>query len=152
MINTTVENQKVIIISKALADKDHKFSIINLEAIDNMAAALKTVTSTKLWLYLAKNQNNYTFALSRTDFCRWAGCSKPSYLNAVIDLIDKGYLVPKASNSNIYTFFEAPIDGQTPTEDDKIIVINEDKKREIENTEKPSILETCTGNDGNFAF
>lgn len=127
----TVENQKIVIISKETADKDHPYSIINLEAIDKMASSLSTITSLKLWIYLAKNQNKFKFALSRVDFCRWANASKPSYLKAVNDLVDKGFLVAKDENSNVYTFYENPIDGEIVTEEDSQIEVPEEKKQEV---------------------
>lgn len=60
----------------------------------------------KLWLYLGKNQNGYTFGLSKVDAIRWGIGSKSSYDRAVKELKDKGYLVEKSKNH--YDFFEIP--------------------------------------------
>lgn len=84
----------------------------------------------KLWLYLATNQNNYTFALSRVDVCRSTGMSKPTYLKAVQNLIDLGFLVEAKKDSNTYYFYEAGADIKT--EDDLGILIPETKREEIE--------------------
>ena len=61
----------------------------------------------KLWCYMAKNQDNYTFALSFIDAVKWGIGSKSSYDRAVKELIAKGYLV--MTSSNHYTFYELPI-------------------------------------------
>lgn len=66
-------------------------------------ASLKPNTF-KLWCYMAKNQNNYTFALSSTDACAFCKISKPTYLQGIQELIDTGYLVN--TNGNSYDFYE----------------------------------------------
>lgn len=126
----TVENQKIVIVSKESADKEHPYSVINLEAFDVAAASLTTIGSYKLWTYLAKNQNKYKFALSRTDFCRWASVSKNTYLRAVSDLEDKGFLVAQSDTSNTYTFYELPKKGSIITSEDKNILIPQKKVAE----------------------
>lgn len=53
---------------------------------------------------MAKNQNNYTFALSCVDACNFCKMTKPTYLKCVQELIETGYLVN--TQGNHYTFFE----------------------------------------------
>jgi hypothetical protein len=60
----------------------------------------------KLWCYIGKNQNGYTFALSKVDAMKWGIGSKSSYDRAVKELIEKRYLVEDAPNH--YTFYEKP--------------------------------------------
>ena len=60
----------------------------------------------KMWVYLGKNQNNYTFALSRVDTLKWCGFSKNTYTTVFNELEKKGYLVK--SKGNHYDFFEIP--------------------------------------------
>ena len=60
----------------------------------------------KLWLYLGKNQNGYTFGLSKVDAMKWGIGSKSSYDRAVKELIEKGYLVETSANH--YDFYEVP--------------------------------------------
>lgn len=128
----TIDNQKIIIVSKAEADKDHPYSVINLEALDSAAITLKN-NDFKLWVYLAKNQNHFTFALSRVAFCKWSGASKNTYHRAITSLIEKGYLVPQSANSNIYTFYEA---GHIyKTNEDLNIQVAKEKQIEIKNFE-----------------
>ena len=93
----TIENQKIIIISKDKIKDGQLYTVITLDALDDAAVLLKNA-SFKLWIYLAKNQDKYRFGLSQTAFCNWASISKPTYLNAVKDLIEKGYLVLKEKN------------------------------------------------------
>ena len=73
-------------------------------------AALKP-NAFKLWCYMAKNQNNYTFALSCEDACRFCKMSAPTYKTSVKELIEVGYLVN--TNGNHYDFYE-----RIPAEDD----------------------------------
>ena len=62
--------------------------------------------SFKLWVYLGKNQDGYTFALSSTDAIKWGIGSLSSYNRAVNELIAKGYLVETSKNH--YDFHELP--------------------------------------------
>lgn len=64
-------------------------------------------SSFKLWCYLNKNQEHYQFELSQKACAEW-GIKKDSYYSAVKDLINKGYLICKNENSNIYSFYEMP--------------------------------------------
>lgn len=101
----TSANQKIIIVSKNAADKNHPYSIISLEASDQAAGVL-TGNEFKLWYYLAKNQGNYRFALSRKDFLEWSGMSKNTYFKCMDKLEHLGYLDPKKEDSNTYIFNE----------------------------------------------
>ena len=56
---------------------------------------------------MAKNQNGYEYELSSKDFMEWARVSKPTYLEAFNELVEKGYL--KADEgSNLYEFYDLP--------------------------------------------
>lgn len=103
------EGQKVLLVSKQPCDKNHYYSVINLESIDYAALHLKGVPF-QMWLYIAKNQNNYEFALSCNAFMDWCGCSKPTYLNAVKELEAKRFLVREQNEKyeNYFTFYEMP--------------------------------------------
>jgi hypothetical protein len=59
-----VPNQKTIVIKKAPADKNNIYTVINIEALEN-AVKLLSGETLKLWLYFAKNQNDYVMELSR---------------------------------------------------------------------------------------
>lgn len=101
----TVPNQKTIKVNKERCDSQNKYTPINLNALQYAMIDLKG-ESLKLWLYIGKNQANYTFGLSKVDAIRWGIGSKSSYDRAVRELIDKGYLVETSSNH--YDFYEIP--------------------------------------------
>ena len=64
----------------------------------------------KLWQYLAKNQDKYTFALSKVDAMDFCNISKSTYASCVNELIDTGYLIKDNDGSNHYNFYEVPPD------------------------------------------
>ena len=99
----TVPNQKTITTKSAKHDKNNIYAMINIRAMEMAMSTLKPNTY-KLWCYMAKNQNNYTFALSCADACAFCKMSKPTYLASVQELIDNGYLVNTSGNS--YDFYE----------------------------------------------
>lgn len=99
----TNPNQKVITTHWTQKDETHLYSKINIDAMEEAMALLKPNTF-KLWCYMAKNQNNYTFALSCVDACRFCKMTKPTYLGCVQELIEVGYLVN--TNGNRYDFYE----------------------------------------------
>jgi hypothetical protein len=123
------QDQKIVIVCKETADKGHPYSIINLEAIDH-AATLKP-NSFRLWIYIAKNQNGYKFALSQVAFCNWSGVSRSTYLSSVKDLVEQGYLVEcedTSGNKNVYNFYELPNKNTFPkTKDDLMLNIPKEK-------------------------
>jgi hypothetical protein len=79
---------------------------MNLDALQNAMKDLKG-SSLKMWLYLNKNQERYTFDLSRAACLEW-GIKKDSYYDGIKELMEKGYLVPAREGSNYYTFYESP--------------------------------------------
>ena len=107
--------------------KGEEKSLILASALDDAAARLKNA-SFKLWIYLAKNQDKYRFGLSQTAFCNWASVSKPTYLNAVKDLIEKGYLVLKEEKSHTYIFYERPTIKTFPKTEEDLIIENNSVK------------------------
>jgi hypothetical protein len=116
----TVANQKTITTKGAAHDKDNIYGAFNVEAMEEAMALLKANTF-KLWCYMAKNQNNYTFALSCVDACRFCKMSKPTYLASVQELIQVGYLVNTTGNH--YNFFE-----KLPQEEEVIITVNKSEE------------------------
>ena len=59
-----------------------------------------------LYLYLAANADNYTFALSPADIRQTIGMPTSTYRDQFLKLVDKGYLVQ--SGSKKYEFYEVP--------------------------------------------
>lgn len=101
----TNPNQKTLRIEKEECGKKSLYGIYNLKALQTAMLDLKGETF-KLWCYLNKNQNGYTFALSKVDALNWGIGSKSSYDRAVAELIQKGYLVNTSGNN--YNFYELP--------------------------------------------
>lgn len=99
----TVPNQKTITTKGTLHDKQHTYGMIGIKAMEAAMALLKPNTF-KLWCYMAKNQNDYTFALSCADACGFCNMSKCTYLSSIQELIDVGYLVNTSGNN--YDFYE----------------------------------------------
>ena len=79
---TTYENQKTITTRGAQHDKNNTYGVINIEAMFE-AMALLSDKGFKVWCYMAKNQNNHTFALSCKDVCEKCKMTKPTYLKCV---------------------------------------------------------------------
>ena len=104
----TVPNQRVITTNKSLCDEMHRYTINNLEALDKAAALLKEKASFKLYMYMAKHQHNYKFALSSKHFMEWSGCGIKSYTTAFNELVDKGFLVLQKGTQNLYNFYDTP--------------------------------------------
>lgn len=104
----TVPNQRVITTRGTIHDEKHIYAKLSIEAMEEAMALLKPNTY-KLWCYMAKNQNNYTFALSCVDACKFCKFTKPTYLGCVDELIATGYLVETSGNH--YDFYEKlPVD------------------------------------------
>lgn len=99
----TSPNQKTIQVKKELCDSNNHYTMINLNALECAARNLKS-GAFKLWVYFAKNQDNYTLALSNKAVAEYFGIKKDQYDNAVKELIEKGYLIETAKN--IYQFKE----------------------------------------------
>lgn len=122
----TAENQKIVIVNKATTDKKHPYTPINIEVLNSALTTLKG-NEFKVWMYIAKNQNQFTFALSSKETCRICNICRSTYVSAIHALLDKGYLVPKADEKNVYIFYEAG-----SNDPDATIKISENKKAEID--------------------
>lgn len=101
----TVPNQKVVHVNRQKCDKN--FLQISKE---NWYAVNKDLGpyGLQLYLYIAGNRDGFDFALSQEAAERDAGITKTTFHKYVKVLIEKGYLVPRKENSNIYDFYEVP--------------------------------------------
>ena len=101
----TVPNQKLVHVNRQKCDKN--FLQISKE---NWYAANKDLEpyGLQLYLYIAGNRDGFDFALSQEAAEREAGIKKTSYHKYVNLMIEKGYLVPRKENSNVYDFYEVP--------------------------------------------
>lgn len=105
METAAAPNQKHITVKKANCSKTELYAMYNLDAMQN---AMKELSgeSFKLWCYLGKNQNGYSFDLSKVAALNFGIGSKSSYDRGVRDLIQKGFLVEIGKNN--YRFIEYP--------------------------------------------
>jgi hypothetical protein len=80
----TYENQKTITTKSA----EHANTLTGIYGMFNINAMFEAMNllsdkGFKVWCYMAKNQNNYTFALSCKDVCSTCKMTKPTYLKCV---------------------------------------------------------------------
>lgn len=66
----------------------------------------------RLYLYLAANADNYSFALSPADIRQRIGMPTSTYRDQFLILVDKGYLVQ--SGNNKFDFYEIPQTRHAP--------------------------------------
>lgn len=116
----TNPKQKIVKVHKEVCNKENLYATINLEAMSKSAMDLDA-GAFKLWVYFAKNQNNYEFALSSKDANDTFGLKKKQYDNAVAELIEKGYLVQVEGLH--YTFNEIPVVSKGNNEEDNNISV-----------------------------
>lgn len=122
----TVSNQRTITTRKEPCSRsaDQHYTAINLNALE-AAMSILSANAFKMWVYLGKNQNNYTFALSKVDTLKWCGFSKNTYTTVFKELESKGFLVRSNEKSNHYDFYEMPKE-----EDQPVITIHKESLRE----------------------
>lgn len=121
-------NQRTIVVHKEVADKDHLYTVNNLEALEEAMYRLQTKLGIKLYLYLAKNQDKYIFDLYSSDFCKLCGCSMSGYRSAFAELVKEGYLVLKLGTETMYAFYEKSQMPEKP-----IMISNEEEVVETYN-------------------
>ena len=125
----TVPNQRVLTIHKEPTDKQHKYTLNNLEAMGEAARRLQSKAGFKLYMYLAKNQpievTRREWVLSSADFCNWSGAGIAAYRTAFKELEEEGYLIPKDKTKDketIYTFFDKSQKEDIKAAHDNIII------------------------------
>lgn len=104
----TVPNQRIVTTNKAACSgksSNEYYTPINLLALEKAMQKL-SANAFKMWAYLGKNQDKYTFALSKVDTLKWCNFSEGTYTRAFKELIEEGYLVCKEKGSNCYDFYE----------------------------------------------
>ena len=115
----TYPNQKLIVIHKAVCDKEHTYTVINRKA---METAMKRMNGRRasgflLWCYLSLNQEGYELALSNEAVKTACGMKKDAYDTAVSILMEEEYLVRKQGNT--YDFYQFPNNIEPLEEEEK---------------------------------
>ena len=119
-----VPNQKAVTVHKEPCDntcKENYYAKINLAAITQAALDLDA-GAFKLWVYFAKNQPGYQFALSKVDVQESFGMKKTQYDNAIKELKEKGYLTQ--DKGAYYSFYEVPVALKSDHSDHEVIESN----------------------------
>lgn len=99
-------NQKKIIIKKEKCNADNTYTTLSIAAIQN---AMNTLTNAefKVWMYLAKNKDNYKLDLSPAEAMRW-GIKRSTMQETIRKFVDIGYLDQIDDAKNQYFFYEMP--------------------------------------------
>lgn len=104
----TYPNQRIVRVHRERAAKD----FLGIKNENWMAASrILGAPALRLYLYLAANADNYTFALSPAAITRDIGMARSTYGDQFKKLVNMGYLVP--AKGNTYDFYEVP---QTATQ------------------------------------
>lgn len=106
----TYANQDIVEVHKEPCDKDHIYMVINQEAV-RLAMKDLTPAQFQVWLYFAKNQAGYQFAVSPAAALDEFGIKKDTFQKAKQVLKDKGYLIENpAKGKNHWIFREIPVE------------------------------------------
>lgn len=108
MTRYTAPNQKVIKIHKD--SYNGSYLTIGTEEWQEAFKSLKRITF-GVYLYLSGNASGFELTLSRRDVMDRLGVSKDTYLRAVKELEEKGYLAHK--NGPVWNFYTTPVDMGT---------------------------------------
>ena len=103
-------NQDIVEVHKEKCDKDNIYAMINIDA---MKLAMKDLTPAQfqVWLYFAKNQAGYTFAVSPAAALDEFGIKKDTFQKSKQVLKEKGYLIENlAKGKNHWIFKEIPVE------------------------------------------
>lgn len=99
----TYPNQRLVRVHRERAAKD----FLGIKNENWMAASrILGAPALRLYLYLAANADNYTFALSPAAITRDIGMARSTYGDQFKKLVNMGYLVPAGGNT--YDFYEVP--------------------------------------------
>ena len=100
-------NQKrITVAAREKRDKTHPYGMYNIEALQQAMANIKTVGGIKIWCYINKNQDLFTFDLSRQELLNSWGLTRATYDSGIEELISLGYLTPIGDSDNVLLFHE----------------------------------------------
>lgn len=98
-------NQDFVTVNKEKCDKNNLYATINIHA---MSLAMKDLTPAQfqVWLYFAKNQAGYTFAVSPAAALDEFGIKKDTFQKAKAVLKEKGYLIEDLAKGKKHWIFK----------------------------------------------
>ena len=109
----TVENQRRVLVHRDMPGKDEgNFLLIKKE---NLYAAYRDLNATALclYLYLAGNKDGFDLAFSPKAIRNEMGLPESTCRDQFKVLVNKGYLIRRNENSNVYDFYEIPKEKKT---------------------------------------
>ena len=113
----TSPNQRVITVKAKEIEKGTKrpYLIIYRDLLEQACRNLQTASAITVYLYLASNQNSFSFGFSPKAISTSYGISEDSVRNGFNKLIEKGYLIETSSNHfDFYTQPKSKITTTTP--------------------------------------
>ena len=101
----TVANQDIVEVHKEKCDTDNIYAKININAIQ---LAMKDLTPAQfeVWLYFAKNQAGFEFAVSPAAALNDFGIKKDTFQKAKQVLKEKGYLIENPAKGKNHWIFK----------------------------------------------
>lgn len=103
-------NQDMVTIQKEPCDKNHIYMTLNQEAV-RLAVKDLTPAQFQVWLYFAKNQAGYTFAVSPAAALDEYGIKKDMFQKTKQLFKERGYLIEDLSKGkNHWIFREIPVE------------------------------------------
>ena len=103
----TVPNQRLVRIHKDNRQKE-PFLSINVNLLAAVYQDLKSAPSFFIYIYFCCNKDNYVVEFSPAHIEKKFGFPKSTARDHFNKLIEKGYLVRKNENSNMYDFYAQP--------------------------------------------
>ena len=114
---TSYPHQKIVHINRDMPkEKEGGFLLIKTQNLFDAYRKLNA-TATMLYLYLIKNKDGFNLALSKQAVNNEMGMPFSTYDDQVKKLITHRYLVQREDGSNIYDFYERPL--ESPKEEKK---------------------------------
>ena len=109
-MKTKFANQKRFTITRNTPKKGDKkpFITLYLDSIEEASRTLQGEVAFKLYLYLASNQDGFSFDFSPQDFANRYGASVDRARKVIFELEKEGYLFNEGGNN--YRFYENPIE------------------------------------------
>ena len=111
----TVPNQRLVRIHKDNKQKD-PFLSININLLAAVYQDLKSAPSFFMYIYFCCNKDNFVVEFSPSHIENKFGFPKSTARDHFNKLIEKGYLVRKNENSNMYDFYAQPEHIKTQNE------------------------------------
>lgn len=114
----TVPNQRLVRIHKDNKQKD-PFLSININLLSAVYQDLKSAPSFFMYIYFCCNKDNFVVEFSPSHIENKFGFPKSTARDHFNKLIEKGYLVRKNENSNMYDFYAEP--KHLKTQEDSVL-------------------------------